>query len=709
MNKILRKITLLGITTIMLSLSANCNILFPEKKKNNNAAVVGLAILASRQNNTRASGIYISGKVVGSDSKTAIANAVITIEGRGENSAIAKGCYAAGALSTCSTVNANRPQGFYKDVLSDGANSGATQPITLYGSTTAGAPASSAISTDCGSTVASFYGSQTVTRTVCDSSTLDSAATSAGILNSQITSGTVVGTITAGSDGSFSAVRLPLIATGNTYTVKVAGKTKTRRLRISKAGAAGFLNNYCVSTSVPVADCAANGAVENSKIDLVLSTGALPSASTEGLADVASTSSSAYDFNITDLQVEIVYPKPYNILTGTLSSNTTLSATSDYLLSGTVIVPSGVTLTIPAGTRIYGATSPAGALLIKQGGKIDAQGTATNPIVFSSEKSTGSRSAGDWQGIILQGNGIQTFGGYGTTAVGEGDVGNFGGTNDADSSGTMKYVRIEFAGAPFSPGNERNCLSLQGIGSGTTLQYIQCHRGYDDGFEWWGGAVNMKYLVASGNRDDQFDYADGYTGLVQFGIAHIYSAPTAANDDSSRCIEGDGNSAQSCSSGSKKTGGVCSEPSFANITCIGTAGSTNQGDAIFVRRSSSISAGNFSHFFIQNFGTLRSSNCSSQTGQASVNHTYISNVGSVGVNNTCTANTVDQATAISVTTGTDASVSPNYIPTGANTTAGTVNVNVITGFTAADSATYYGAILQGGTDWTTGWTSYPAN
>lgn len=703
MNQFKNKILLLGIITTII---VNCNILSPEKKKDN-SGLAALALLSGQQNTSRTPGIYISGKVVGADGKTAIANAKITIEGRGENSAIVKGCYTAGALNTCSTVNANRTQGFYKDVLSDGASNGATQPITLYGSTTSGAPAASAVTTDCGSTVATFYATQTRTRTVCDSSTLDTTAKSSGILDTLIPAGTNVGTITAGSDGSFSAVSLSSIATGNTYTVKVEGKTKTRRLRISKSGSAGFLNNYCTSTSLPVADCAANGALENSKIDLVLGTGALPSSTTEGLADVAATSASAYDFNITDLQVEIVYSKPYDILTGTLSANTTLSATRDYLLSGTVIVPSGVTLTIPAGTRIYGAVSPAGALLVKQGGKIDAQGTATNPIVFTSEKSAGSRSAGDWQGIILQGNGIQTFGGYGVTAIGEGDTGSFGGSNDADNSGTMKYVRIEFAGAPFSPGNERNCLSLMGVGSGTTLQYIQCHRGFDDGFEWWGGAVNTKYLVASGNRDDQFDYADGLVGTLQFGIAHIYSASAAANDDSSRCIEGDGNSAQACSSGSKKTGGVCSDPSFANITCIGTAGSTNQGDAIFVRRSSSVSAGTFSHFFIQNFGSSRSSNCSSQSGQASVNHTYISNVGAVGVNNTCTANTVDQASGMSVTNAADATVSPNYSPTGTNTTVGSVNVNTI--IPSADSATFYGAILQGGTDWTTGWTAYPTN
>jgi hypothetical protein len=326
--------------------------------------------------------------------------------------------------------------------------------------------------------------------------------------------------------------------------------------------------------------------------------------------------------------------------------------------------------------------------------------------VFTSEKSSGSRSGGDWQGIIIQGNGIQTFGGRGVTAVGEGDVGTFGGSNDADNSGTMRYVRIEFAGAPFSPGNERNCLSLMGVGSGTTLEYIQCHRGYDDGFELWGGAVNMKYLVASGNRDDQFDYADGWIGRLQFAIGHLYATPVAANDDTSRCIEGDGNSAQTCA-GSKRTSGTgtCSDPSIGNVTCVSFGSGQNIGDAIFVRRANGEKSGEFSHFHILNFGSQNSSDCASSGQTATlttVNHTYTV---STAANNGCTSGgTIDQA-GVALTSTSE--VSPNYAPSAANTTTGTVNVNALNA--AFDSATYYGAILNGGTDWTTGWTSYPTN
>jgi|JI10StandDraft_1071094.scaffolds.fasta_scaffold02378_9 hypothetical protein len=679
MNKILRKIALLGIISIMLSMTINCDILFPKKKTNNNAALVGLAILASRQNSSRAPGIYISGKLVGADSTTAIANATITFTGRGENAAIVR---------TGTAANTTTPFGFYQNVISTAGAGGTPQPVTMYGSTTSGAPTNTTRDTECGSTVVAMYSASTTTRVVCDSSTLDTNAKSAGISDSLITKGTAVGTITSGADGTFSGVRMENLATGNTYTLTVSGKTKTRRFRISKTGTSTLLDG--------TADLYLGSAAGDS----IIGTSA---ATAEGAS--ASSTTNPYDFSITDLQVEIVYSKPYDILTGTLG-NQTLSASKDYVLSGTVIVPSGVTLTIPAGTRIYGATSPAGALLIKQGGKIDAQGTATNPIVFTSEKSTGSRSGGDWQGIIIQGNGIQTFGGRGVTAVGEGDVGTFGGSNDADNSGTMRYVRIEFAGAPFSPGNERNCLSLMGVGSGTTLEYIQCHRGYDDGFELWGGAVNMKYLVASGNRDDQFDYADGWIGRLQFAIGHLYATPVAANDDTSRCIEGDGNSAQTCA-GSKRTSGTgtCSDPSIGNVTCVSFGSGQNIGDAIFVRRANGEKSGEFSHFHILNFGSQNSSDCASSGQTATlttVNHTYTV---STAANNGCTSGgTIDQA-GVALTSTSE--VSPNYAPSAANTTTGTVNVNALNA--AFDSATYYGAILNGGTDWTTGWTSYPTN
>jgi hypothetical protein len=648
----------------------NCDLLFPKKEEDNSLTLAALALGLQSRNTGRAAGVYISGQLVGSNGSTPIANATITFTGRGENSAIVR---------TGTAANTTTPFGFYQNVISTAGAGGTPQPATMYGSTTSGAPTNATRDTECGTTVVSMYSASTTNRVICDSSTLDSAAKSAGILDSLVAKSNVVGTITTDGSGNFSGIRLPSsFATGNTYTLSVSGRTKTRRFRIAKSGTSTLLDG--------TADLFLGSATG----DPIIGTSA---ATTEG--ESATSTTNPYDFSIVNLQVELVYTKPFTVLSGTISSNTTLLSSQDYLLSGTVIVPSGVTLTIPAGTRIYGAVSPAGALLIKQGGRIDAQGTSTNPIIFTSEKTTGSRTGGDWQGIIIQGNGIQTFGGTGTTAIGEGDVGSFGGSNNADNSGTMRYVRIEFAGAPFSPGNERNCLSLMGVGSGTTLEYIQCHRGFDDGFEWWGGAVNPRYLVASGNRDDQFDYADGFIGTVQYGIAHQFATPTAANDDTSRCVEGDGNTSQSCSSAAE-----CSNPKFANITCVSFGSGQNIGDAIFVRRASNLQAGVLSHFLIQNYGSLRSSNCSGATGTI-VQHTYTNNT---AANSGCTTTTVDQ-TGVTITNSSE--TTPNYAPSAANTTAGTVNVNVL--IPTAQSATFYGAIQSGGTDWTTGWTSYPAN
>lgn len=657
-NKSFTAILMLG---LVLTLS-NC-----QEKKKDNTGLAAIALLSSSQT-TRAPGIYVSGRLVGSDSSTAITNATITLKGRGETSAIVR-----------TGVTASTPAGFYQNVLSTG-----TSPITLYGNTT-GTPSLATRDAECGATVVAMYSARTTNRVICDSSTLDATAKSSGISDALIASGTTVGTIPVDSSGVFTAVKLASIATGNIYTVEVSGKTKTRRLRIAKSGTSTLL------------DGSADLFLGSSTSDPILGTSA---STVEGAGSTAN----PYDFSIVDLQVEVVYTKPFDILTGTISSNTTLVNTKDYLLSGTVIVSSGVTLTIPAGTRIYGATSPAGALLIKQGGRIDAQGTATSPIVFTSEKAAGSRTGGDWQGIIIQGNGIQTFGGYGTTAVGEGDVGTFGGNNDADNSGIMRYVRIEFAGAPFSPGNERNCLSLMGVGSGTTLEYIQCHRGYDDGFEVWGGAVNLKHVVASGNRDDQFDYADGWIGRLQFGIGHLYQTATASNDDTSRCVEGDGNSAQTCT-GSKKTNGTCADPSFANVTCVSFGSGQNIGDAIYVRRANGEKAGAFTHFHILNFGSQNSSDCatSGQTATlTTVNHTYTV---STAANNGCTSGgTIDQAGVALTSTSETA---PNYAPVSSNTTTGSANVNTLN--SSFDSATFYGALENGGIDWTSGWTSYPTN
>ena len=189
MNKILRKITLLSIITIILLVTANCEIISPEKKEDN-SALLALALLSSSQSSSRAPGVYISGKLVGSDSTTAIANATITIKGRGEAAAIVR-----------TGVTATTPAGFYQNVLSTG-----TSPVTLYGNTT-GTPTNATRDTECGTTVVSMYSTSTTNRVICDSSALDATAKTSGISDALIAVDTEVGTITSGADGTFSQIK----------------------------------------------------------------------------------------------------------------------------------------------------------------------------------------------------------------------------------------------------------------------------------------------------------------------------------------------------------------------------------------------------------------------------------------------------------------------------------------------------------------------
>jgi hypothetical protein len=204
-------------------------------------------------------------------------------------------------------------------------------------------------------------------------------------------------------------------------------------------------------------------------------------------------------------------------VTGSITSNTTWTANNTYLLSGAVFVRSGATLTIEAGTRIVGEKSSTGTLVIDRGARIMAQGTETQPIVFTSDRPNGSRARGDWGGLIINGNApLNVPGGQ---KEGEGDTGVFGGNNPSDSSGVLRYVRVEFAGIEFSPDNELNGIAFQGTGAGTACDHLQVHYNLDDGFEWFGGNAACKYLVATGAGDDSFDWTDGWTGRGQFWVA----------------------------------------------------------------------------------------------------------------------------------------------------------------------------------------------
>ena len=260
----------------------------------------------------------------------------------------------------------------------------------------------------------------------------------------------------------------------------------------------------------------------------------------------------------------------------TLSGNlTTQTVSGAAILSGTVIVDSGVTLTISPGTVIFGARGS--SLFIKQGGVLNAIGTAASPICFTSGQSLGSRYPGDWGGIVMlgYGKGTRTSTSEGTSPVAYGS-----GTNDADTSGSLKYVIVEFAGNEVAPGDELNSLSLYTVGSGTSMDYVQAHRGLDDSFEMWGGAVNLTHVVATGGQDDDYDMDEGYAGSITYAVGQKY--PTSCGGSAStdpHGIESDGtNASGTCSSG---TAARCTNGTLSYMTMLGQ--SITSGEAARLR------------------------------------------------------------------------------------------------------------------------------
>lgn len=206
-------------------------------------------------------------------------------------------------------------------------------------------------------------------------------------------------------------------------------------------------------------------------------------------------------------------------LSGDISDVRELSADSVYILEGRVRVLEDAELHIPAGTLIQGDANVAPTfLVIERGGKIFAEGTAEDPIVFTSSRAAGERQRGDWGGVVINGR-AQCNLAADNECVSEGGGGFFGGNDNEDDSGVLRYVRIEFVGYEVSPGNELNGLTLNGVGSGTTIEYVQVHQGLDDGIEWFGGTVNVKYAIITGASDDSFDYSSGWQGKGQFWVA----------------------------------------------------------------------------------------------------------------------------------------------------------------------------------------------
>ena len=204
-------------------------------------------------------------------------------------------------------------------------------------------------------------------------------------------------------------------------------------------------------------------------------------------------------------------------LTGTINTTTTLTADKVWTLKGYVYVTDGAKLIIQPGTTIVSDISEKGALCIERGAQIIAEGTATKPIIFTSGKIAGERTPGDWGGIVILGRAKTN---RTSEPIIEGGIGRpYGGTNDLDNSGVLKYVRIEYAGIAAMPNSEINALTLGGVGSGTIIENVQTIYANDDAFEFFGGTVNAKNLYAFATADDDFDFDFGYTGTITNGVA----------------------------------------------------------------------------------------------------------------------------------------------------------------------------------------------
>ena len=225
--------------------------------------------------------------------------------------------------------------------------------------------------------------------------------------------------------------------------------------------------------------------------------------------------------------------KPVVVVTGEVTATESWTNNFYYVLRGAVFVRNAATLNIQAGTRIIGEAGSVGTLIVERGGRLNAIGTREQPIVFTSDQPPGTRARGDWGGLIINGRApVNLEGGEG---AGEGDTGVYGGTDPNDNSGTLRFVRVEFAGVEFSPDNELNGIAFQGVGRGGTYEYIQVHMNRDDALEWFGGTADIKDAVASNAADDSVDWTFGWSGRAQFIAIH------QRGDDADNAIEADNN------------------------------------------------------------------------------------------------------------------------------------------------------------------------
>lgn len=252
-------------------------------------------------------------------------------------------------------------------------------------------------------------------------------------------------------------------------------------------------------------------------------------------------------------------------ITGNINQTITLTSDKTWTLKGYVYVTDGAKIIIQPGTKIVSDIAEKGALCIERGAQIIAEGTSTNPIVFTSGREDGQKSPGDWGGIVLLGRATTNRTSEPTI---EGGVGRpYGGTNDNDNSGVLKYVRIEYAGIAALPNSEINALTLGGVGSGTIIENVQTIYANDDAFEFFGGTVNVKNLYAFATADDDFDFDFGYRGSVSNSIAKR-DPQFVDNGDAGNGVECDND-------GTGSQAQPFTHPKLSNMVLVGPNGVTS--------------------------------------------------------------------------------------------------------------------------------------
>ena len=410
--------------------------------------------------------------------------------------------------------------------------------------------------------------------------------------------------------------------------------------------------------------------------------------------------------------------KPVIVVTGDVGVNETWTNANYYVLRGAVFVRSGSTLNIAAGTRIVGESGSVGTLIVERGGRLNAIGTQAEPIVFTSDQPMGQRGRGDWGGLIINGRARLNFGSG--EAAGEGDTGTYGGTDDNDNSGILRYVRVEFGGIEFSPDNELNGIAFQAVGRGTQVDHVQSHLSRDDAMEWFGGSVDGKYLVMSGAADDSLDWTFGWSGRVQF------AAILQRGDDADNAIEADNN---------EFNNNVLprSHPQLYNVTICGDPagiGSEVQ-RAANLRRGTSFTIRNFlitgmrQGFQIETTNTATTAQVDNGTSQmgagASWNNLNAQGVVAPGQAMHSSVTTymstgrfpniiLNQAAGLSSATCNASLVNPNLQPPLASLAGGQVAPILPPNDGFFEPVTFIGAVPPApAPNWMDGWTSFPQN